>query len=602
MTIFLLNGSPRGERSLSLQLSREFIEGLQQERARRGAEPAEILETHLVSADIRSCTGCFSCWKGPDGRCPLNDEMRTLLPQYRAADLVLWSMPLYHFGMPALMKRFLERTLPEVSGTIIDDEKGSFTHPLKTEKRTAPAASGALRNILISTCGFPSRKNNYEALHAHLDQLIGAHQWERIECVEGELLGIPAMTAFTGPYREAVRRAGAEWGATLSDGRPWTGFSSELRARLDTPMVEEQTFLKLANANWGVASPSAAQSPSGDPAKPDGLTAKQNEAAIFLSQMAILYNPAKGPPGPALLEMHFTDLERSWFLAMENERCTVTDSAAGRPVTTAIHTTYELWQQIGRGEVDGSTAMMRGQYRISGETDLLMRMADGLFGGPTAPDQHGTPDAKDDTAAHGVSAGHRASGAQPKPLPMFFGLLPWIIGWIALPLAERIPILWSLTLMLSAAALILSRAAGRNTGTGSTTWFERINPLCMSVFLILGLIFPDSIKSYGAPLLYAASALVWALSTVQRPLTSDYSAPDYPLAIRSHPIFVDTNRIMTAFWAAVYAVQAALALLLGISALRPFTGLILQALLLPAALFTNWFPAWYSRRRMSGNK
>ncbi len=578
-------------------LSRDFVSGLQEERRVRGVDAAMVEECHLAKADIRPCKGCFSCWKGGKGSCVIKDDMSSLLPRFCSADLVIWSMPLYHFGMPALMKGFVERTLPGVHGEIVDDGRGAFTHPpredhpsrdgngSRDDKISSEGKKAFTRNILISSCGFPSRLNNYEALHAHLDQLWGRGAWERIECVEGELLGIPAMNAYSAPYRQAMRTAGSAWAVARSEGREWRGFSPELRTILDRPMLEEKTFLKLANANWGVpgsdplaSGASIAEGAGGIPS----LTQKREEAGIFLRQMAILFNPAKAPPEPAVLEMRFTDLERSWFFLMKNAECLVLDDAPEGGVTTTIHTSYELWQKISRGEVDGSTAMMQGLYRVSGDGDLLMRMADGLFSG--------APQVTDTEAMLAPSATEKES----RPQGLFFALLPWLIGWVGLPLVNRLPLNWTLSLMLGASAVVLSRSAGRK----ASTWFERINPLCMVLFILAGFIFPDFLRLYGAPLLYAASALLWGLSAFRRPLTSDYSAPDYPAAIRAHPIFRGTNRVMTLFWAGVFFIQAALAFLLGFSTLRPYTGLILQAVLVPALVFTRWFPAWYSAKRM----
>lgn len=569
MQIMILNGSPRGKHSLSLILSRDFVRALNTERAQRGKAQTVIDEVHLAETRVDLCRGCFACWKNPEGRCVIRDDMDGLLPRYSAADLVIWSMPLYHFGMPALLKNFVERTLPVVNGEIIPDGEGGFTHPLRENK----APSRMPRNLVVSTCGFPSLTNNYEALHAHCNALFSTEGWERIECAEGELLAQPAMRSHSDPWRELVRRAAGEWDAADTAGIPWKGFSGSLRTALDSPMLEVTTFLKLANLSWGLP---AAENDQYE------ITASAHTAEIFLRQMAVLYDPSKAPPKQSVLEMHFTDLETSRFLVMDGNGCSVEDSPPGRTVDTTIHTTWDVWRRIGTGELDGSEAMMRGEYRVTGGTDIIMRMADGLFaGGSTA--NRGTTDEQEKTA----------NGTE-RPLPLFAGLAPWIAGWILLPLSHLVPPVWTLTGLMALSAAILAYTAGRVR----STFYERANPVVFAGLGFLALAFPDVATAFGGPVLYAASAVLWGASIIRRPLTTDYSAHDYPSAIRTHPIFVATNRIMTGFWAGVYGLQAGIALVLGTTPLRPYSALILQALLVPAGIFTAWFPGWYSNRKM----
>lgn len=571
MKILILNGSPRAARSLSLGLSRDFTRALTDSRTARGEQEPQIEEVHLVQSSIEYCRGCFACWKNPEGRCVIRDDMDSLLPRYLGSDLIIWSMPLYHFGMPALLKNVIERTLPVVNGEIIADGNGGYTHPL----REAEKSQGMPRNLVISTCGFPSLKNNYEALHAHCDALFGSGGWERIECAEGELLGQEAMRGHSEPWRDLVRQAAREWDAALARGKRWPGFSPQLRTALDSPMLEVSTFLKLANVSWGL--------PAGDSNQEETSSILQT-AEIFLRQMAIMYDPAKAPPSQAVLEMHFTDLDKRWFLVMDNRECSVTDSLSEGTSDTIIHTTWDIWHRIGTGELDGSEAMMRGEYRVSGGTDIILRMADGLFSGGTAANRESNDEQEGSTADSG------------RPLPLFAGLAPWIAGWILLPLSHRVQPVWTLTGLVGLSAALLAYTSAKCR----STFYERANPLVFAVLGMLALAFPDIASAFGGPVLYASSALLWGVTVLGRPLTADYSAHDYPAAIRTHPIFVATNRIMTGFWACVYGLQAAIALILGATPLRPFSALILQALLIPAGIFTAWFPGWYSNRKMLG--
>ena len=46
------------------------------------------------------------------GACVHDDDMKAILEEILACDLLVWSFPLYCYGMPASLKALLDRTLP----------------------------------------------------------------------------------------------------------------------------------------------------------------------------------------------------------------------------------------------------------------------------------------------------------------------------------------------------------------------------------------------------------------------------------------------------------------------------------------------------------
>jgi putative sterol carrier protein len=575
MKIFLLNGSPRGGKSVSLSLSRNFIDGLQQARKSAGAAPATLEEAHLATANIQSCRGCFACWRN-EGHCIIQDEMASLLPGYLGADLVVWSMPLYHFGMPAIMKTFLERTLPECEGSIIPDGQGAFTHPQRQSKTLGPAippeksAPGLPANLLISTCGFPSTKNNYEPLDAHFNQLFGHEGWEKIQCIEGELFNVPELHTLTNRYRDGVLRAGMEWGAASAQHSPWTGFSATLAQQLKEPMMDPDRFIKLANTSWG--QPAAADVP---------LTEHGNavsaQGETLLTQMCLMYNTAKAPAKPALLEIEFTDQGQRWHLQMDKAGCQLLPPEPGTKADCKITTDYPTWVSISRGETDGAQALMEGRYKVSGDTSLIMRMGNGLFDGGAAASAQSEEPAK---TAQGNT--------------MFWGLFPWLVGWIGLPMA---PLPYQ-PAVLAIAVLLANLVLWQGCRQGASTWMERMSPIFLGCVLGLSLVAPSIILPYGPSILYLASAILWALSCVKKPLTSDYSERSYSDEIAQSQLFISTNRIITLFWAVIYLAMALLILVLLNTPVAGYASLLVQVALIPAALFTRWFPNWYPEWKM----
>ena len=126
MKALVLNGSPRGERSNSLLLANAFIEGICRKT------PAEVEILPLYKMDIKPCRGCFACWKATPGKCVIQDDMAGILQKIQAADSIIWSFPLYYFGLPSQAKAALDRQLPMVLPFMekpSEDSSGSGSHP-----------------------------------------------------------------------------------------------------------------------------------------------------------------------------------------------------------------------------------------------------------------------------------------------------------------------------------------------------------------------------------------------------------------------------------------------------------------------------------------
>ena len=94
MKILVLNGSPKREKSDTMHIPRAFLEGMQE------AAPQEIHAIDVIDRHIEYCTGCFAC-KMNGGTCIHDDDIRAILDEILESDLLLFSFPLYCYGMPA---------------------------------------------------------------------------------------------------------------------------------------------------------------------------------------------------------------------------------------------------------------------------------------------------------------------------------------------------------------------------------------------------------------------------------------------------------------------------------------------------------------------
>ncbi len=83
------------------------------EHALRGAVeacPGEV-STHtfaFAGKTIAHCTGCDACTRN-GGECTTADDFQELRDLYLAADVVIYSLPVYHMGCPSMLRAFMDR-------------------------------------------------------------------------------------------------------------------------------------------------------------------------------------------------------------------------------------------------------------------------------------------------------------------------------------------------------------------------------------------------------------------------------------------------------------------------------------------------------------
>jgi len=98
-----INGSPRKNKSSRFQLE-VALEAAQETAPDR-------VETELYSISTKTfypCDACYQCEKL--GHCrKIDDDFAELRDKWMAADVVIYSVPVYHMGIPAQLKAFIDR-------------------------------------------------------------------------------------------------------------------------------------------------------------------------------------------------------------------------------------------------------------------------------------------------------------------------------------------------------------------------------------------------------------------------------------------------------------------------------------------------------------
>ena len=224
MKILVLNGSPKRDKSDTMHITRAFLEGMQ-ETATQDIHVIDVIDRH-----IEYCTGCFAC-KRNGGTCIHNDDMKAILNEILESDLLLFSFPLYSYGMPAPLKALLDRTMP-LSSMAMQKVGDRYEH-------VGQADFSRLRYLMICGCGFPNSKHNFEPAVAQFKQCFPCNH-TIITIPESPMFNAPEAKIVTEPRLELVRQAGKQFAETGE-------INAALLAEIGTPMIPEDQYAAIVN-------------------------------------------------------------------------------------------------------------------------------------------------------------------------------------------------------------------------------------------------------------------------------------------------------------------------------------------------------------------
>lgn len=224
MKILLLNGSPKGEKSDTLHMTRAFLDGMN----RVSENKIEYLD--VTQKRINYCKGCFSC-KRNGGTCVYDDDMADILNQILQSDLLLFSFPLYCFGIPAPLKALLDRTMP-LSTLAMQKVGDHYEH-------IGQADFSHLRYVMISGCGFPNAQHNFEALRLEFEMMF-PHNLFMLTVPEAPMFNVQEAASVTQPFLALVKEAGQQYVKTGT-------VSADLMEKFSVPMIPEDAYAEICN-------------------------------------------------------------------------------------------------------------------------------------------------------------------------------------------------------------------------------------------------------------------------------------------------------------------------------------------------------------------
>ena len=224
MKILVLNGSPK-KKSDTFRMTEAFLKGMN----RNGEHEVDVI--HVIEKDIAPCRGCFGCWERMNGHCVIQDDQNGILDLYRNADVIIWSFPLYCYGMPSHLKALLDRTIPLVKMKMERLPDGTVRHE-------ALADFSRIHTLVICGCGFPHWEGNFDSLKLMCKNCFGNPD---IVCVpETPMMNVPAAVVVTEPKLARFEAAGEEYAAALR-------LSPQTVAELEAPMIPAEMYIRNVN-------------------------------------------------------------------------------------------------------------------------------------------------------------------------------------------------------------------------------------------------------------------------------------------------------------------------------------------------------------------
>lgn len=226
MKILVINGSPKKDESDTMHITRAFLDGMNE------AAEHEIKTINAIDKHIEYCRGCFACMRN-GGDCIHKDDMRAILEEILDSDLLIWSYPLYCYGMPAPLKALLDRTLP-LSSMAMHKVGERYEH-------VGQADFSHLRYVMICGCGFPNSAHNFEPAVAQF-KLCFPNNHTMITVPESPMFNAPEAAVVTVPRLELVKKAGRQYAEKGE-------IESDLMAEICSPMIPEDEYAKIVNGS-----------------------------------------------------------------------------------------------------------------------------------------------------------------------------------------------------------------------------------------------------------------------------------------------------------------------------------------------------------------
>ena len=353
MKVLALNSSARtGDVSKTEIVLDYLVQGMRE----AGAE-VEVFE--LRQKKIRYCIGCFTCWTKTPGMCIHKDDMtKEILPKYLDSDLVILATPLFHYTVNALMKTFIERTLP-IALPFFEKRDGVTKHPYRNE---APPV------VVLSVAGFPE-ESVFDALKFYVNFLFHEQLVAEIYRTSSEMISKSSTGKKISDIREAFIQGGRELIQSMK-------ISQATMVRIKKPMTNFEEMAPIGNLMWQTC---IDEGVTMGEAQKKRLIPRPDSIETFLMLMKFSFKANRATNAKLTMQFNFSgQVVGECYCMIENGNFKTGLGKINHP-DLIIESPFEVWMDIMTKKADGQKMFMEKKYTTQGDISILMRMGE-FFG------------------------------------------------------------------------------------------------------------------------------------------------------------------------------------------------------------------------------
>jgi len=153
LRVLAFNSSPNVENGNTALILNPFLKGMEE-------EGAEIDLFYTKKLKINPCLSDLSCVIRTPGKCIQQDDMQTIYPKLKQADIIVLATPIYFDGMTSTMKNLIERLWLPCGTPYLELRNARVRHPIREGTKKA-------KIVLVTNCGF-WEKASFQPLLVHV--------------------------------------------------------------------------------------------------------------------------------------------------------------------------------------------------------------------------------------------------------------------------------------------------------------------------------------------------------------------------------------------------------------------------------------------------
>ncbi len=352
MKVLVIRANPR-KNGHTQKLTDLFIEGLNQGKA-------TVNEVDLSRKNINQCQGCYSCWLTTPGKCIHKDDMTFIMKDFCSSDIVVFSSPLYIYGISGYLKVFFDRLLPymknEHAKTPLDNIQNLIRDPDKWPKKMAYILVGAFKGMDT----FSGAKKTLE-LFAEGLSLPLAGGLIRPESYFLPFIYLKPKTVRL--VKSAFKTAGFELATKGKIG-------DDIIKNASAPLSENiEHFIEDSNIYWQEALS------LGDKAKDLDLVSDLivRNPRILLSEMVRHIDPKATAKMKAVIQFEFCDKNLHFKIEVNKGECALEESE-NKKADLRITTDTNTWAQIFLREINATKALIERKIILQGDKSIFARL------------------------------------------------------------------------------------------------------------------------------------------------------------------------------------------------------------------------------------